>query len=59
LEESGCGLVEAVSGNHLKGLRKRGKTSVRIASVPAEIRKEHLPNTNPELPLGQATEYEL
>jgi hypothetical protein len=48
MEESGCGLVEAVSGMRLEGLREKGKTSVRIASVPAKIRKAHLPNTNPE-----------
>jgi hypothetical protein len=48
LEESDCDLVEVVYGIHLEGLRKKGKTSVRIASVPAEIREAHLLNTNPE-----------
>jgi hypothetical protein len=39
------GIIEVLSGTRLEGLRKVTKTSVRMASVPAEIRTEHLQNT--------------
>jgi hypothetical protein len=48
LKKSSRWLIEEISRRFLEGLRKIRKDSVRTASVPAEIRAEHLPNTGEE-----------
>jgi hypothetical protein len=44
LEGSGRGLIAVVFGIYLEGLRKTTRNSIRIASLPDEIRTAHLPN---------------
>jgi hypothetical protein len=45
LEESACALWRYYSSIRLERMRKTIKLSARIASIPAEIRTEHFPNT--------------
>jgi hypothetical protein len=48
LEGSGSGIIEMLFQN-LAGRIERGikrKVSAKMAGVPAEVRTEHLPNTN-------------
>jgi hypothetical protein len=47
-EEAVMALLRYHHGVSLERLRKRTKTSARIAIIPAEIRTEHFPDTNLE-----------